>query len=68
MRFAQAGVSVDKQRIVRRAGVLRNGVGRIMRKAVGVADDEAVKCVARQLGRGVIVRLVRLILAKRVTG
>ena len=68
MRLAEAGVAVDKQRIVRAAGLVRDGDCGIVRKLVGVSDDEAIKGVARHLGQGIVVGLALFIVAKLVLG
>ena len=68
VRLSEARIAVDEEGIIRLARILRHGDGRCMRKLIGVADDEAVKGVARHLGQGVVVRLVRLIFAQLVTG
>lgn len=68
MRFSKAGVAVDKQRIVRAAGLVRDGNGGIVRKLVGVSHDEAIEGVACHLGQGIVVGLALFIVAKLVLG
>ena len=62
--LAEAGVAVDKQGVVRAAGLLRYGDGGVVREAVGVADDEAVKGVSGHLGQGIVVLFLLLIVAE----
>ena len=68
MRLAEAGVSVDKQRIIRAAGLMRHGDGGVMSKFIGVSDDEAVKGVSGHLGQGIIVGLALLVIAELLIG
>ena len=51
--LAEAGIAVDKERVVGLAGILRHGGGGRVGEAVGVAHDEVVKGVARHLRQGV---------------
>ena len=53
VRFPEAGIAVDEKGIVGLARILRHGDGGGVGEAVGVADDEVVKGVARHLGQGV---------------
>ena len=62
--LAEAGVAVDEQGIVRAAGLLRYSDRGVVREAVGVADDEAVKGVSRHLGQGIVVLFLLLIVAE----
>ena len=68
MRLSETGVAVDKQRIVRAAGLVCHGDGGVVRKFVGVSDDEAVKGVSRHLGQGIVVCLALLVIAELLLG
>ena len=54
MGLAEAGVAVDEKGVKGGAGVVRNGDGGGVGEFVGVADDKAVKGVARDLGQTVV--------------
>ena len=51
VRLAQPGVSIDKQRVVKRCRLCGNGHGGSVGKFVGGADDEGVKGKFIILGR-----------------
>ena len=60
MGLAEAGVSVDEERVIGLAGVFRDGYRGGVGKLVGAADDEIIKGVAVHLGKRVFGLLLKL--------
>ena len=54
MRFAEPGVAVNEEGVIDLARLVRDGNGRGVGEFVGVADNELVEGVARDLGQAVV--------------
>ena len=68
VRLAQAGIAVNKQRIVGSAGIFGNTDGGRVGKFIGIADDKVVKSVARHLRQHVLCFFAQLVIPDLVAG